>query len=208
MRRITGSGALLLALLAIGRTVGAVELAPLEDRWERYMLDGVRGMYSPGARDLWPCSRRENPQGFVVLAVISKECIAVQDLTETGFLGIGTGGGWSLKGGRLSKVETDVGTVELYVKVVLRYEPGIFDNHMDLGDGRVEFFLVFHDPATEKRSVIRKWTRGAERILQGVTGRLVHHPESREIEIRVDGLSNPIRESFDVAALGPAGAGQ
>lgn len=201
VRRALGRGALLLTVVAVSACAAAVELAPLEARWERYMLEGVRGIRRPGAEDLRPCSQDENPRGAVLLAVGSKQCIAVLDLTETGFFGLGTGGGWGLQGGRLSQVETEKGNVELYVKIVWRYEPGIFDNHIDLDESKVEFFLTFHDPTDDERSILRKWTRRPGRSLRGVTGQLVRRPDTQEIDVRVAGLPNAIHESFSLDAL-------
>jgi hypothetical protein len=212
-------------------TAGDIPRAPLDRIWEEHMLAGTPVHYSSGRLFQWqPWYTRfpERSRGSWVLALATPRGMIVSDYRGTRLLGVLRGGGWSLHGGLLDRFDRDGKALELYVKVVSRVHPGLFDNSAPPKEQSYEFFLLCRPQKDAQAVVVRSWTIRPDEVhwyvpeylLQGplriddkallsasetsdVRGFLTYESESNVALVTVTGLTHPFEERVDLSsALG------
>jgi hypothetical protein len=149
----------------------------------------------------------------------------VHDFRGTAWLGLFQGGGWSLWGGMIGKVEGHTATLELYGKGVERLYPGLLGitHYSKRKEERTyEFFLLKREHGAASATVLKKWVIQPEEIkwfvpdnvLQGplggdeqhrrlnetedVRGFLKYFPGIQEAEVTITGLTHPFVEHVKV----------
>ena len=198
--------------------VGAAEeisREPLDQLWEEHMLTGTPAFYFDGKRrssDIEPI-QTEKGRGH---PSSGERHIAVQDFRGTGFFGLLRGGGWSITGGLLGKVEGKSSTLELWVKDVQRSHPGLFDNYYRWKEEETyEFFLLERRAGATRATILKKWIIEPsdvqwfipkrpeyvkkEHEISDVRGFLKYLPDTQEAEVTITGLTHPFVEHLKLA---------
>jgi hypothetical protein len=143
----------------------------------------------------------------IIAAFATNQGIVVQNLQETGLLGLWRRGGWQLLGGVLARADTPAGPLELYGKLALRIEPyfGLPHRVAPKQQWSYEFFLVRRDRSTARGEVVRKWMFEPPQVLSGpypsahpVRADLSYDPISRRVRLSVDGLASPYRDEIEI----------
>ncbi|HEV8662940.1 MAG TPA: hypothetical protein VGT06_07375 [Candidatus Methylomirabilis sp.] len=211
---------IVLLVMEVG-AAGEIYREPLDQVWEEHMLTGTPAFYFDGKRrssDIEPI-RTEKGHGSPSFA---ERHIAVQDFRGTRFFGLLRGGGWSISGGLLGKVEGKPSRLELWVKDVQRSHPGLFDNYYRWKEEETyEFFLLERREGAARATILKKWiiepsdvqwfipkhvqeSQRPEQIreqheISDVRGFLKYLPASHEAEVTITGLTHPFVERIKVA---------
>jgi hypothetical protein len=184
-------------------------LDQLHQLWDSHMFNGTSEIYSDGDRTIYHAEDSYQwANGFLSLASLTKEGIAVGDLRETSMLGWLRRGGWILEGGLLAKIESEESNLELYGKRVVRAEPvSILNLHGDKNrEHSVEFFLLRRKKQDSKATLLKKWIFSGEEILLDaaiplgdVKGILRNYIERKSVTLAIVGLNRPFEERVDIS---------
>lgn len=200
---------------------GEIPREPLDRMWEEHMLTGTAFEYSSGriTQDVPTKSFiSERSRGSPVAPMLE---ISVHDTRGTALFGLLRGGGWSLMGGLIGKVDTKVSTLELYAKSVWKYYPGFLGNYFRPKEEEIyEFFLLRRQQGSSQPTVIKKWLIKPEEIRWYVPGRehevnipehikqqsetsdvrgfIRYLPKSQETEVKITGLTHHFEERIKV----------
>lgn len=111
------------------------------------------------------------------------------------------GGGWVLKGGKLSSLDITQGKVELYGRRNQRYKNSMWNNYIDENESSVHLFLVLRKCG--KTTLLREWylpPRDNGSRLK-VTGELSNKISFVSINVMIKGNFNAINEYVSMDAF-------
>lgn len=185
---------------------------PLDQLWEQHMLDGKRGAYMNGEPEAitapafsFAKERAGKGAGSPQFMVFTEYGISVQDFRETKLFGLLSGGGWTLRGGLLERIEIDPVTVELYGKIVDRIHPGLLDHYYHPKEERsYEFFFLRRKRDVPQAVILKKWIVEPEHVrwqnaTSDVRGHLQYDPAIRSATVIISGLKVPFQELVDLS---------
>lgn len=203
---------------------GEISREPLDQLWKDHMLAGTPGGYYGGEETDFVSEKSvASSAGNPGEAAFNKYGISVQDIRGTTWLGLFQGGGWSLEGGLIGRVELDHSTLELYGKRVWHYYPGLlgithYAKYKE--EEQYEFFLLKRETGAKQATVLKKWVIPPTDVFWFVPGRehetdipehvkkqsetrdvrgfLKYIPESQEAEVTFTGLTHPMVEHIPV----------
>ena len=209
-------------------TAGEISRDALDQLWEKHMLEGRGGHYMDGQPEVVttppiPFVKERTGKGAgSPFAMLSTEyAISVKDFRGTKLFGLLRGGGWTLHGGLLERIEIDAAAIELYGKVINRIYPGLLDHYYRPKEDRTyEFFLLQRKQGVPQAAILKKWVikpnavhwfipkyaeeaKLPERIKKqqettDVRGFLKYLPESQEAEVTISGLTHLFVERIKV----------
>ena len=207
---------MLLVLLAAPAAVADPRLEPLERLWTEHMLGGSEGRYAYGKRiDYYRSTKGYTwARGGVLAASGTNRGISVSDLSETQFLGPIQGGGWTLHGGLLARVDLNEDFLELYGLNVVRWRGGLlgFGIHHEEEDVTYDFFLLHRPGGAARATVIQKWsiptgdidwTRKQPLLHEIVRGFLTYDAATKTAVVTITGLRRAHEYSVDAATVVP-----
>jgi hypothetical protein len=166
--------------------------APLDEMWTARMLTGEYGVWSDGrgVPPSGPDEVRSSPLG----AYVTRYGIGVIAQSTLG------GGGWSMVGGMIGRVERPGTSVELFGKEVARTHG--MKRTSGEQDQNYEFFLVVRPSATGVGRLVKQWRfadeeeRAKEKYVHGY---LEVDPGSKAATIAITGLKKPFQERVDLS---------
>ena len=205
---------LFLLLAVVGSAISReVARKPLDQLWEEHMLAGTSATYSDGKHIEYVFERSfEEAMGSPSSAWDTKQGIAVVDLGERRFLSLWVGGGWTLEGGLLGKIEEGASAIELYGKRVTRVQPHFILNlratHVPNVEFSYDFFLLHRKKGAARATVLRKWIFRPEELRRlgdappydtYVQGYLRYDPTTKTATVTITGLTHPFEEYIDLS---------
>jgi hypothetical protein len=142
---------------------------PLDVTWQSHMLAGEYGTWFYGEKrsHIGPDKIESLPER----ASGTRYGIAISDQSTLG------GGGWSLKGGLVGRVERPSASIELFGKVVARLHGP--KQMVSSRDHSYEFFLLVRPTGAQQGVVVKRWSFPYEELGQTVPPALERNLRAR-----------------------------
>lgn len=206
---------------------------PLDQLWEKHMLEGRGGAHMNGQPETvtapaFPFAKERRGKGAgSPFGMLSTEyAIEVKDFRGTKFFGLLRGGGWTLLGGLLERLEIGSSVIDLYAKVVSPIHPGLFDHYYRPKEEQFyEFFLLHRKRGGPQGVIVKKWVIPPEQVrwfvpehvLKGplarnekylrqnetsdVRGYLRLDPLAKTATVTITGLTRPFKEAINLSEV-------